>query len=260
MPDPLDRNGLSRDSLVLEMCVDSLDLALAAARGGADRIEICGPLHGGGITPSAGLAAAARAMIDLPLVMLVRARTGPFTASASEFEAMRRDVLYARDIGMDMVALGILRSDRSVDVERTRELVTLAHPMQATFHRAFDAAIDLDQAMVDVMQTGATRILTSGASATALQGASTVARLQTAAQGRIGMLLCGGIGISNVRQAVAIAKVGEVHAALRNTLGSNSATGPLLPPDLDRFAAAVATLKVRMQTERRSAEPSTSSA
>ncbi len=254
MPDPLTsknsiQNGLAKDGLVLEICVDSLDLALAAARGGADRIELCGPLHDGGITPSAGVAAAARAMIDLPLAMLVRARTGPFTASAAEFEVMQRDVLYAREIGMDMVVLGILRADRTVDVERTRDLVTLAQPMQTTFHRAFDATPDPEQALVDVIETGATRVLTSGGSTTALQGALQVARLQDAARSRITMLLCGGIGLLSIREAVAISKVREVHAALRDSVGPNYALGCPLPEELERFASAVSTLKLRMRQE-----------
>jgi len=242
-------NRETGNGLVLEMCVDSLDLALAAARGGADRIELCGPLHGGGITPSLGFVAEARKRIQLPLAMLIRVRTGPFTASEAEFDVMRRDVLYARDAGMELVVLGILRADGSVDVERTAELVSLAGPMQVTFHRAFDAAADQDRALHDVMATGATRILTAGASSTAIQGAATVARLQSAAQGRIGMLLCGGIGVSTVRQAIAVAGVNEVHAALRSSLGSGLLSGSVQPEGVERFATAVAKLKQKMHAE-----------
>ncbi len=236
-----------RKSVTLEMCVDSFDLALAAARGGADRIELCGPLHGGGITPSAGLARAARTAIDRPLAMLVRPRTGPFTVSASEFEVMRQDVLFAREIGMDRVVLGILREDRTVDVERTRELVAGARPMQVTFHRAFDATIDPEQAMMEVLRAGADRILTSGASATAVLGAPAVAGLRRAAAGRIGMILCGSIGFSTVRQALAISGVQEIHAALRNSVRASQANGTMRAEDLDHFADAVAKLKSRVQ-------------
>ena len=252
MPDELIEQGMARDGLaasgvILEMCVDSLDLALAAVRGGADRIELCGPLNGGGITPSGGLVAAARAMIDLPLAMLVRARTGPFTATAAEFEVMRRDVLYARGAGMDMVVVGILSEDRTVDVERTRELVELARPMQTTFHRAFDATPNPEQSLEDVILTGATRVLTSGASTTAVQGAYTVARLQQAARGRIAMLLCGGVAVSTIRQALALSGVNEVHAALRNSIGPGYTSGRPAPGELDHFAAAVSKLKARMR-------------
>ncbi len=236
----------SKLNKTLEICVDSLGLALAAEQGGADRIELCGPLHGGGITPSAGLAAAARAKINVPLAMLVRVRTGAFTVSAAEFEVMRRDVLYARELGMDVVVLGILRDDQTVDVERTGALVELSRPMQVTFHRAFDVAVDREQALADVIATGATRILTSGASASALLGAAAVAHLRERAATRITMLLCGGVGVTNVKQAMAISGTSEVHAALRSSVAIDASTGTHSDADLDHFAASVAKLKTRM--------------
>lgn len=247
-------------SPTLEICVDSLDLALAAARGGADRIELCGPLHDGGITPSAGLAVVARAKIDLPMAMLVRARTGAFTATEAEFEVMRRDVLYARQTGFDLVVLGLLCSDRTVDVKRTRMLVELAKPMEVTFHRAFDAVADYDQALSDVIETQATRILTSGASSSALKGAAAVARIRNAAAGRISLMLCGGIRASTVAQAIAISGVHEVHAALRPYVVRDAFTGVISEEKLERFAGSVATLKSRLLSGPGSAELHTTSA
>jgi len=70
----------------LEICVDLLGLALAAVRGGADRIELCGSLDDGGVTPSSNLVIAVRQAVDIPIAMLVRHRTGPFTVSDAEFE------------------------------------------------------------------------------------------------------------------------------------------------------------------------------
>ena len=244
--EPRPSAGLGR-RVTLEICVDSLDLALAAVRGGADRIELCGPLYGGGITPSAGLARAARGAIDLPLAMLVRPRTGPFTVSEAEFEVMRQDVLFAREIGMDIAVLGILREDRTVDVERTRELVERALPMQVTFHRAFDATADQEQALADVISTGANRILSSGARANALLGAPAVARLRAAADGQVDLILCGSIGASTIRQAVTLSGVREIHAALRNSVRASQLNGMMRAGDLDHFAEAVAKLKSRMR-------------
>ena len=229
--------------ITLEICVDSLGLAQAAARGGADRIELCGPLEGGGITPSAGLAAAVRVAIALPISMLVRPRTGAFTASEAEFEVMRQDVLFAREIGMDSVVLGLLHEDHTVDVERTCALVELARPMQVTFHRAFDETPDLYQALNDVIQTGAARILTSGARSRAIEGAPIVAGLRQAACQRIGLLLCGGISRGTVRRSLEISGVREVHAALRSHVFIEASTGTISQESLRTFSHAVSEVK-----------------
>jgi copper homeostasis protein len=238
-------------SITLEICVDSLGLAQAAALGGADRIELCGPLQGGGITPSAGLAVAARKTIDLPIAMLVRPRTGAFTASDAEFEVMRQDVLFAREIGIDLVVLGILREDRTVDVERTRALIELAHPMHVTFHRAFDEAPDLHKALNDVIQAGAARILTSGAKSSAVQGATVVDELRHTAADRIGLMLCGGISNATVRQALKSSGAREVHAALRNAVRVEASTGIVSQETLQHFSECVSELKQEIcQTEK----------
>ena len=233
--------------VTLEICVDSLDLAVAAARGGADRIELCGPLQGGGTTPSAGFVAAARSTLHLPLAMLIRPRTGAFTASAAEFEVMRHDLLFARATGIDIAVLGILHADRTVDVARTRELIAIAQPMQVTFHRAFDVTADPFTAIEAVINTGATRILTSGASSTAVQGASMVARLRDAAADRLGLLLCGSISSATVAQALAVSGASEVHAALRSSIGPHPLSAPLSEEGKEHFTEAVAQLKCSLR-------------
>ena len=62
--------------LVLEICVESVDHAVAAERGGAHRIELCSDLTSGGITPSAGLMQIARRHVRFPIHVLIRPRAG----------------------------------------------------------------------------------------------------------------------------------------------------------------------------------------
>jgi len=231
----------------LEICVDSLELALAAVRGGADRIELCGPLHDGGITPSAGLAAAARKMIDRPIAMLVRSRTGSFMVSQADFEVMRQDILYARNIGIDLIVLGILCADRTVDVERTSQLVELARPMQVTFHRAFDITPNLNDALTDVLETGATRILTSGARSSAVLGAPIVSELIRAAAGRIGLMLCGSISAASVSQSLLLSGAPEVHAALRKSICIKHSTDVIPSETFEQFSECVGKLKEKIR-------------
>ena len=204
--------------VLLEVTVDSVASAVAVEQGGAHRVELCGSLADGGITSSAGLIAMVRKRIALPLHVLVRPRTGDFCYTADEFEVMKRDILLARQLGTNGVALGVLTPEGRVDVARSRELVELARPMSVTFHRAFDVVSDLPTALEDVVSTGADRILTSGGADSAEQGSSMLSRLVAAAAGRITILACGHIREHNVAALVKTIGVQEVHANLQTPI------------------------------------------
>ena len=206
------------DAVSIEICVDSLASAIAAELGGAQRVELCADLPRGGVTPSAGLIESVRAKISIGLHVMIRPRGGDFGYTEEEFDVMRRDILFAKELRANGVVLGILNPSGEVDVERTRELVQLARPLNVTFHRAFDVSADVFRALEDVCKTGANRILTSAGAHTACEGVSTLAALAQAAKGRISIMACGGIRADNVGEIIKQTGVREIHSGLSRSV------------------------------------------
>lgn len=203
-----------KNPFVLEICVESAESAIAAEGGGAHRIELCADLAGGGTTPSAGLMQRVREYVHIPIHVMIRPRSGDFVYSDHELEIMRNDIRVAKQFHMDGVVLGILQEDARVDVERTGMLVEYAHPLPVTFHRAFDLAKNPATALEEVIETGSTRILTSGGELRATDGLSILRYLVDAAKGRILIMPCGGIDSGNIARIVRATSAREIHTSV----------------------------------------------
>jgi copper homeostasis protein len=208
------------EPVLIEVCVDSVASAMAAERGGAQRIELCSDLFEGGVTPSLGLLGVVRSKVSIAVHLIIRPRPGDFCYSEAEFDSMQRDIEVAKSEGADGVVLGILEREGTVDVTRTRELVEFARPLSVTFHRAFDMSSDLLRALNDVCATGADRLLTSGGEQECLQGVETVARLVKDACGRITIMAGGRIGIQNALTIIERTGVTEIHVGLATPVKS----------------------------------------
>ena len=207
---------------VVEISVESVERAVAAERGGASRIELCRSLEIGGVTPGVELMREVRARVSVPIFSMVRPRGGDFVYSAAEFEEMRAAIKAARSTGMDGVVLGLLKADGTVDVARTAELVRAAAPLPVTFHRAFDESADLFGALEDVIATGATRLLTSGGSATASEAVALIAELVRNARGRIAVMPGSGVTAGNVAEIAVATGATEIHAGLSSVVARDA--------------------------------------
>jgi copper homeostasis protein len=204
----------------IEICVDSVEGAIAAERGGAHRVELCDNLIEGGTTPSAGAIKLARARLTIGLQVIVRPRGGDFLYTPTEFDVMAEDVRMAKSMGADGVVIGCLTAAGEVDKVRTRALIDLARPMNVTFHRAFDMCRDARRALEDLVELGVDRVLTSGQEATCLEGQELLAELHRQAAGRILILPGGGLTPRNIRRIVEATGVNEVHLSARSTVDS----------------------------------------
>ncbi len=203
-----------QDEFTLEIAVESTGAALAAERGGADRIELCADLRNGGLTPSPKMMRDARESLRLPIHAIIRPRAGDFVYSQDEFAQMKSSITLARDMKMDGVVLGILTPAQTIDVERTSELINFAEPMPVSFHRAFDECKNLTDALEDAIATGAARILTAGGARNVLEGLDAIVALQRAARNRVLIMPGGGIHLGNFAQIRQATKATEFHCGL----------------------------------------------
>lgn len=204
----------------MEVCVDSVESGLNAARGGASRLEVCSALAEGGLTPSPGVMEVIAANVTIPCFAMVRPRAGDFVYTDLELKAMERDIEVMISCGATGLVLGCLTTKGEVDTEAVTRLVSKARgelgTVSLTFHRAIDMTRDLSKAAATVSQLGFERILTSGGQRTAHEGIEVIASLvrQLEDTGTI-VMPGGGITEENLEEIQIKTRCVEFHASAR---------------------------------------------
>jgi copper homeostasis protein len=197
---------------LFESCVDSPEAALASARGGAGRVELCARLDVGGTTPDRTRIARCVAALAIPVFVMIRPRGGDFVYDGAEIAAMEADVAGAIASGAHGVVLGALRADATIDVDVMRRLIDRARPLPVTCHKAIDATRDPIEALDALLALSVDRVLTSGGAETAAGGATTIARMVARAGDALVVMAGGGVRAHNVAALVRQTGVREVHA------------------------------------------------
>ena len=197
----------------IEVCCSSLKEVLEAERAGAFRVELCGAIALGGITPSYGvIRSVVEAVTTIKVNVLIRVREGGFCYSDEEVEAMCRDIEFCREVGVDGVVIGALTADGEIDIVACRKMMAAAQGMSVTFHRAFDVCRNGEKALEDIISLGCDRLLTSGMEQDAEQGTTYIAKLVEQAAGRIVIMPGAGIRPSNIAIIEKITAATEFHS------------------------------------------------
>ncbi len=158
------------DNYILEVCVDSVESALAAKRGGATRLELCANLVIGGTTPGYALFSQVKKETGLPLRVMIRPRFGDFLYSVYEYEQMLHDIRYFSQAGAEGIVIGSLNADGTLNEEQMRGMIEAAEHCGITLHRAFDVCADPVKTLKQAARLGVDTILTSGQEANCLTG------------------------------------------------------------------------------------------
>ena len=199
--------------MIIEVCAESYEYALKAEKAGANRIELCKDLHLDGLTPDYESAKRTIDSLNIPVFILIRPREGDFIFSDEEFELMKQDIVKFKEMGCKGIVSGVLNNDKSIDIERTQELVELSRPLEFTFHRAFDVVINPLNEIKKLIEIDVDRVLTSGQKNKAIEGLDLLLELKHISKNRIIIMPGSGINKSNI---VNFGNFKEIHGSFKN--------------------------------------------
>lgn len=213
---------------VLEVCVDSTASALAAKRGGADRLELCADLIVGGTTPSLTLVQQVKAETGLPVRALLRPRFGDFCYDSYELAQMEQLAAELVEAGADGIVTGVLTPEGALDAGAMQPIYAAARkaaekagcPVACTLHRAFDVCADPFAALETARSMGLCTILTSGQAASAPQGAALLRQLTERAGKDVEILAGAGVSAQNIPVLAAQTGVRAFHLSGKQVLQS----------------------------------------
>jgi len=186
--------------MIVEICANSFESAVAAQRGGADRIELCTQLAVGGLTPSRHLIKKVVSKLSIPIHVLIRPRKGDFCYSKEELNIMKTDIEFCKNIGCSGVVSGVLESNLTINLIATQQLIETANGIDFTFHRAFDCVKDPLVALENLIDLKIKRVLSSGLKPSAIEGISLLSEMNKIANQQIEIMPGSGINLDNVLQ------------------------------------------------------------
>lgn len=204
--------------ITVEICCGSYCDALAAASGGAERIELNSALALGGLTPSIAELLLVKRETQLKVIAMARPRGGGFCYGVEDFKQMFFDCQMMMRHGADGVAFGCLRADRTIDLSQTEMMVRVIKDSggEAVFHRAFDCVKNPYEAVEQLIHLGVDRILTSGQKDKAPAGAGLIRELNDRYGDRIEILAGSGINAENAGTLIEETGITQIHSSCRD--------------------------------------------
>ena len=207
---------------MLEICTGNIESVIAAAKAGAERIELCSALDVGGVTPSLGMMQWTHSTFpELKVQLLIRSRGGNFVYDKADLETMLIDIRKALPY-VNGIVCGATTNEGHIDIEALRLMMAAANGKPVTFHRAFDRCRDPKKALEQLIDAGCTRILTSGHESSAEKGIPLLRELIEQAGDRIIIMPGGGVTTINARMIVDQTGCKEIHGSFSAGTGITS--------------------------------------
>lgn len=211
--------------ITVEVCCGSAADVIESYKGGADRVELNSNLFQGGLTPTIGELIVAKEAVNLPIMTMVRPRESGFCYTDTEFKTALTDAKALLKYGSDGIVFGFLNADGTIDVSRCKAMMEIIGNKESVFHRAIDVIPDWKATIDQLCEIGVKRILTSGQSSSAYNGATTIAEMIRYARGRIQILPGAGINCHNINHIVQMTGCTQVHISPKKIIYDNSSAG-----------------------------------
>lgn len=195
----------------LEICCASAADGINAFNGGADRIELNSAIAYGGLTPALADLKILKNKVSVPVMVMIRPRSGGFCYTDIEFESMKKSAELAIEFGADGLVFGILKANGEVDIERNKVLKDIAGDRITVFHRAFDVTPDPFVAADKIKEIGIDRILTSAQSNIVADNLNLARKIIEYAAADLEIVLAGGIRDHNLKNIIDKTDCSQVH-------------------------------------------------
>ena len=197
----------------IEIACFNLESSLIAEKAGANRVELCANISVGGTTPTIEIIQQTRKNLTIDLYVMIRTRGGNFVYSEPEFQQMKSEIENIKELGVNGFVFGILNKDKTINIEQNKALVELAKPFPCSFHRAFDAVSNYEQALEDVIGCGFSTLLTSGTFSNVMEGKEVLKKLVEQAKNRIEIMPGGGLRSTNISELNQIVNANWYHSS-----------------------------------------------
>lgn len=197
--------------MIYEACVGSIEEAILAKKKGANRIELCDNLEEGGTTPSYGTIKICKEVLDIPIACMIRPRGGDFNYTKEEIKAMIEDIKVCKELKVEAVVFGVLKKDKSLDIENMKLLCENAKPLKIVFHKAIDEMSNPLEIIDTLYELGVNRILTSGTKNTAFEGKDILNDLIQACNNKMKIVVAGKVTKDNIENLSKLINSNEFH-------------------------------------------------
>ena len=197
----------------IEIACFNLESSLIAEKAGANRVELCANISVGGTTPTIEIIQQTRKNLTIDLYVMIRTRGGNFVYSEPEFQQMKSEIENIKQLDVNGFVFGILNEDSTINIEQNKALVELAKPFPCSFHRAFDAVSNYEQALEDVISCGFSTLLTSGTFSNVMAGKEVLKKLVEQAKNRIEIMPGGGLRSTNISELNQIVNTNWYHSS-----------------------------------------------